>query len=115
MKTKTLSPKLSKRLNDEWLLDDIETEYVWDLINPFNPILLWKWENSPDVCREMYKTLTESEAIEFLPPFSFTKTDCEDITKYQIIYNGETFFWENLLEWLENLTTYLLDNNLLTK
>lgn len=113
----TINFELSKRLNDLWLLDNIKTEYWYEYDNetknynidyflPFNKNI---------IC----KTLTLEEAIEFLPDsIMITKhNNCNE--KYLIDYNtddyNEDFSWKTLLEAIEKMLEYLLDNNLLIK
>ena len=82
---KTIWFELSKKLNDLWLLDNIETEYKYiDFIN-------WKWDRKIELFKnnndkapndfKHIKTLTLEEAIEFLPKY---------IWKYHLQIN---FYW----------------------
>jgi len=110
---KTLNFKLSKRLNEAWILDDIETEetiFVW-----------WKaWE-------DFIKTLTLEEAIDFLPKtiqdwdLYWLQINWQSNWEYWIRYNNYAIrqfihvqHWKTLLESIEKMLEYLLDNNLLT-
>lgn len=125
---KTINFELSKRLNDLWLLDDIETEYFY--YKPYKDKDKWHiWPNSIVywIDRWDIKTLTLEEAIEFLPK----KLEVETISfqemilfmnKNEIWYYCRdlqdtiiNYIWKTLLEAIENMITYLLDNNLLTK
>jgi hypothetical protein len=126
---KTLSPKLSKRLNDLWLLDDIETEYRITETGIIENNYTWIMKNF-----ENYKTLTLEEAIEFLynNKIQFNYILCWVNYKHnitEVLFNKKmieieddewwifvTSFYSNisLLEVIEQMIEYLLDNNLLT-
>ena len=110
---KTINFELSKRLNDLWLLDDIETEYfyrTWDnVLYNWNP---WDWPN-------WIKTLTLEEAIEFLPDwYMVLKNNWKFIIENLNDYINPLYKWKHfntLLEAIEDRIEYLLDNNLLIK
>lgn len=118
--TKTISFELSKRLNELWLLDDIETEYIYW----YN--LYWEWDVYELVLSKEYpftkvdyKTLTLEEAIEFLP---FIEKSALEIKKHQKYYSIwypliskkiNFIHWNTLIVTIERLIEYLLDNNLL--
>lgn len=63
---KTISLKLSKRLNELWLLDDVETEYLY--VYEYLEKNKWEIVKSCDFCslNPTIKTLTLEEAIEKL-------------------------------------------------
>jgi len=134
MKTKTLSFELSKRLNDLWLLDDIETEYIfqewviktlwkwWALTKEWDWIIIIKKYLEKYEWLIFYKTLTLEEAIEFLPSFNLEKINFKDeewnvvLRSYNIIlWDFETWKMKKLIFAIEKYFEYLLDNNLLTK
>lgn len=114
---KTLNFEISKRLNDLWLLDNIETEKVylvhseWYDLEDYNHYLPW------DI-----KTLTTEEAIEFLPKFILEKQNFRDdewnilLIWYNIKYwDFETWLMKQFIFAIEKLLEYLLNNNLLWK
>lgn len=123
---KTLNFELSKRLNDLWLLDNIETEYwiEYDNENQNNDITYYLPFNKNIIC----KTLTLEEAIEFLPNSILYKEN-----KYYCLNIFRNLHWEYLLDYsfsgivlhseeeeilleaVEKMLEYLLNNNLLTK
>ena len=129
--SKVLKFELSKRLNDLGLLDDIETEYI------FTKRDIWFWNIDYDIIEWKYfkvndwdiKTLTLEEAIEFLPSnFSLNNYwyHLQMGKKYIWYFKNVTycldsknpikeFSWDALLEAIEKMIEYLLDNNLLTK
>ena len=119
---KTISLELSKRLNELWLLDNIETEYIYRRF-PTNTEFELTNEKEDYWLKpeEIYNTLILEEAIEFLP-----ETICDDyvlcISKKGVYYDN--YFkepikrfteWESLLDAIEKMIEYLLDNNLLWK
>ena len=125
---KTINFELSKRLNDLWLLDNIETEYIYrESINPelyiCSTVFITDWIlYDTDMSYNDYKTLTLEEAIEFLKQFWELKII---LTNYRcniyLIWN-KLIKWENIhistdtnLEAIEKMLEYLLNNNLLTK
>lgn len=136
---KTINLELSKRLNELWLLDDIRfvPEFAYytkvRIANTtMHKIEIWIFDNIPHRKYEYDNkiiTLTLEEAIEFLPKeikweFEFAiKYDWED--KYIVEYNRyqqdwsiienicET--WKTLLEAIEKMLEYLIENNLLIK
>lgn len=121
---KTINFELSKRLNELLLLDDIETENWY-----FNWDLNWLFKNKfiPDKSHwEVIKTLTLEEALEFLPLIIIFKEKISE--QIQIRKNSDNNWtiryysfdelilwtkWKTLLEAIEKMITYLLDNNLL--
>lgn len=124
---KTISFELSKRLSEWWYLDNIETEYCY--IEHFKNIHLLE-SNDNLVIRfkkdwwTKYKTLTLEEAIDFLPATINRKSI--GINKRWGVYNVEyienyydmdcySATWKTLLEAIEKMIEYLLDNNLLPK
>lgn len=125
---KTINFELSKQLNEKWLLDDRETEYVYEK-NRENERNLFE-NNADDIFMyETIKTLTLEEAIEFLPPYIYTDTfefltmwrnkevwkisyyGKYDLTSLDILY--EDFSWVTLLIAIEKMIKYLLKNDLL--
>lgn len=121
---KTIWFELSKKLNDLWLLDNIETEYwyaeSWWLHNYKAEI-----EDRP----EMIKTLTLEETIEFLnnnkitflienSPYYSWNEKISILIKYinwKLLDFEIEVFSKTLLEATESIITKLLENNLLTK
>lgn len=104
---KTINFELSKRLNELWLLNNIETEYkLWEywvfVITWFEPIV---WP-------KLYKTLTLEEAIEFLPNWISMQKDWWDYIYYYVDYIWN-FVSSNHIEAIEKMIEYLLDNKLL--
>lgn len=133
MNTKTLSLETSKLLQEKWLLDEIETEYVWvinwDIITTSTSKTIKELYAHPLVeipeWFTTYKTLTLEEAIEFLPRIIndkwiyITKWIME---KYCMAYVDNDMEqddidnwtdWKTLLEATEKMINYLLTNNLL--
>ena len=116
--TKTINLEISKRLNEGWYLEGIETEYYF-YKNPNGDFAIINHPDDPEWING-YKTLNLEEAIEFLPyqiqykydnwGLCITKTGKE----YQVEYE-HTETWETLLEAIEKMLTYLLDNDLLPK
>lgn len=142
---KTIDFELSKKLNDLWLLDNIDTEYVYHKIIKW--IDEWKyviiinheleWKTKTDI-----KTLTIEEAIEFLPRTISVDKDYfwkAPIGRIHILWHKDTkewsvwytiiesqllvlenwdvvdIEWQTLLEAIENLLYFLLENWLLNK
>ena len=131
---KTINFELSKRLNDLWLLDNIETEYwyfeQWDLFNIeeifWKKYYIQKWD-------WLYKTLTLEEAIEFMPiyikwKYKFNYEKFNKVVPYsnmrkwdkhwiKYTYNWEWYiqYWKTLLEAIEEMLEWLLNNWLLNK
>lgn len=120
---KTISLETSKRLD----LKDIETEYAyfetWNLFNVEEIFWSKSWIEEWD---GFIKTLTLEEAIEFLPEIiKFNWDKCRfTIIKLDLWYmiqirpemwawNWASETWKTLLEAVENMLIYLLDNNLL--
>jgi len=134
---KTISLELSKKLNEWWYLEGVETEYNWC----FNDNWEYFIANSNKI--EWIKTLTLEEAIEFLPrTHTSLKNDFRvELEWYISLYRLHIFtvgiwnqkwavdyidsvwkrlwiwqkLWETLLEAIEAMIEYLLDNNLLWK
>lgn len=121
---KTINFELSKRLNDLWLLDNIETEFYYsseitdiDIIRKKLNIGYWRLLNT-DI-----PALTLEEAIEFLKNKIQKRNEFNDFRISILWYEYECYFiyydfvweWKTLLEALELLIELLLDNNLLTK
>jgi len=123
---KTINFELSKRLTEWWYLDNIETEYCYSSYKWENDFILLEWYKYNTINEDwdeydMIKTLTISEALDFLPnniywcknlqmgkqEARYTYWDEDDWAIY--------FYGETLLEAIEKLITHLLDNNLLTK
>lgn len=123
--TKTISFDLSKRLDELWLLRDVETEYVFQewiksTIWKWTIIFSWDWIFKIKSIKELhkwwyifYKTLTTDEAIEFLPEwFWLKKIDW----RYLFLFYRKCEYrvWEeNLINWIENFIKFLLDNKLI--
>ena len=121
---KTISFELSKRLDELWLLRDIETEYEYLLIlkhenSPIEPSL-YETTKKQYVCttadvkyfKGWFKTLTTDESnkiIKFNTLPEYVRNHI--ITLYIQWFNN----WKTLLEAKEKMITYLLDNNLITK
>lgn len=113
---KTINFELSKRLNDLWLLDNIETEWkiqllptkIWNKWNKWRLVKNWNWK------WKIYKTLTLEEAIEFLPNWISMQKDWGEYIYYYFDYIWN-FSSKNHIEVIEKLLEYLLDNDLLTK
>jgi len=129
---KTINFELSKRLNDLWLLDNIETEFkyykMWDTYISLHESEFYKsdWDN--------IKTLTLEKAIEFLPwkinmpkyhrwylwddvlcILAIEPKDDHIEVKYNH-WNMWTYIWQSWktpLEAIEKMIEYLLDNNLI--
>ena len=118
---KTISFELSKRLTE--YLDNIETEYwiwqVWWVCKKWELEYLNDWYNAEE-CG--YKTLTISEALDFLPKriwnYHLQLNLYWDICEIKYIsagYSLHSIEVETLLEAIENILEYLLDTNMLTK
>lgn len=110
---KTINFELSKRLNDLWLLDNIETKTMLVDDRYSNWFFNWKY----------YKTLTLEEAIEFI--LKNVKVEFRNMISLQIFFRKDwihycidwiwEWIWESQIEAIEKILEYLLDNNLLTK
>jgi hypothetical protein len=116
----TISLELSKKLNEEWLLDDIETEYRYDVdITNWEMIRLSK-NNSVinSMYEEWFKTLTLEEAIEFI-----WKNMCQMKLLYpnawkwimDLQFAEDNIKWNSLIEVFEQFIEYLLTEKLLWK
>lgn len=117
--TKTISFELSKRLDELWLLRDIETEYVIDICTNIVWELKYAIDEEDIFWISWYiKTLTTDEAIEFI------LNNIWDYWSIQLWKNDVSFFpidWEKIqfyhsrinTQILEKMITYLLDNNLI--
>lgn len=120
--TKTINFELSKKLNDLWLLDRINTEHYL-MENIFWDYVLWTEINQSTFYPKWkkYKTLTLEEAIEFL----VNKWSRLWIMMYE--YPKIKWVWKNIvnpfdvisyisdIKNIEKMIEYLIDNNLLTK
>lgn len=116
---KTINFKLSERLNEKWLLDNRDTEYVYHK----------SWTRKENIFENknhleinwFIKTLTFEEAIEFLPLIDNSVLDFAKLkNKYRIWYpliseKINFIHWKTLLEAIEKMIEYLLDNDLLWK
>lgn len=115
---KTINFKLSKILNDLWLLDNIETEWKiqllptkeWNKWNKWRKVKNWNWK------WKIYKTLTLEETIKFISN--------NVNNKWRIYCNLELQkeLWDTFsvleifdIKKAEVMLEYLLDNNLLWK
>lgn len=121
---KCINFELSKKLNELWLLDNIDTEYwywhSWAIFTMYQLETSTR-ERAKDV---WIKTLTLEEAIEFLPKhinlwewlaplnYNFYYKTIQYIWPRYIYFTNS---WKTLLEAIENLILDLLENNLLTK
>lgn len=114
---KTIKFELSKRLNELWFLDNINPLWIYaKLENWYTPINEYSYMEELD-----YKTLTIEEAIEFLPKeidkhfLNFWPLFDIWYVQYQhwLWYINHWVKWTTLLEAVENMIEYLLDNNLL--
>lgn len=114
---KTINFELSKRLNEKWLLDNIETEYI------YADIWLKLEKNLNNELENTIKTLTFEEVIEFLIDKWFSIKFWKN---YKFQSQGVRFeiylkkidkysHWDTLIEAIEKILEYLLDNNLLNK
>lgn len=135
---KTINFELSKKLNDLWLLDNIETKYfynafyIWDDTFEDKDYKWEKWINKYNKYKDSIKTLTLEETIEFLPIqidnyyFVLWKNDgwywCNYLEKDEdeLYILNKALFINNcnkttLLEAIEKMLEYLLDDNLLIK
>lgn len=124
---KTISFELSKKLNEAWVLDNIETEYFYYL-NPNGDFAIA--ETKTDNFREWdIKTLTLEEAIEFFlskwpsnlnllfTSFSNNLTIiiiCDFNSDKKEMKTIHDIIWTKV-EAIEKMIKYLLDNNLLNK
>ena len=112
---KIINFEISKKLNDLWLLENIETEYhynafyIWD--DTFeDKDYEWKvWINKFNKYKDSIKTLTLEEAKTFV----YHKCE-EEVYNYINQYSREEIFYFGI-EDIENMLEYLLENNLLTK
>ena len=103
---KTLWFKISKKLSDLWLLDNIETEYIYDInynLRKYNT----RWDYLFFI-----KTLTEIEARKFIKLDTLPEYARNRITT---LYTQWFNCWKTLLEAIEEMLEYLLDNDLLWK
>lgn len=112
--SKVLKLELAKRLNDLGLLDDIETEYI------FTKRDIWFWNIDYDIIEWKYfklndwdiKTLTLEEAKKIMKLDTLPEYARNYITTLYIQWFNN---WKTLLEAIEKMLEYLIDNNLLTK
>lgn len=120
---KTVNFEISKRLNELWLLDNIETGYSYrkDLIDRIPNkyfVLKWYMEDAWDI-----KTLTLEESIEFIPYSLLIENRKYKDEQWITRINSYTIQTDYYLTWnkkqlifaIEEMISYLLDNNLLTK
>jgi len=134
---KTITLELSKRLAP--YLEDVDTEYWleiytsdWEDINEapedfWNLYPIWNTRADTSVSYKQIKTLTLEEAIEFLPKKHpkykeyYLRMMLYDKTwdvEYWMCEPCETMWgacWKTLLEAIEKMLEYLLDNDLLWK
>ena len=103
---KTISLELSKRLNEAWVLDNIETKYNWYYHAENDWYLV---ERLCHLTTRGIKTLTLEEAIKILPNFTLDKVENE----YIYYHKWKHVKSSNLLEIIEKMLGYLLDNKLL--
>lgn len=121
--TNTISLQTSKRLTP--YLEEVDTEFhicwneeYWPYTE--NDMEYLTRNNAPVLEFWIFKTLTLEEAIEFLPEFQIEKYVYED-ENWKIKLNAyQTSCWmytwnksKTLLEAVENMLIYLLDNDLL--
>jgi len=124
-KMKIINFKLSKRLNEWWYLNDVETEYCHysdtDNKECFNIerssrieegeyYTIWEHNISEYPVFKKYKTLTLEEAKDLI----YKKFPEEDVSDYIKWYSKEEIFYFSI-EDIENMLEYLLDNYLITK
>ena len=120
---KTLNFEISKRLDELWVLYNIITKYkLQQLPNKKN-----NWWLSPKIVKNwnwkwrIFKTLTVEEAIEFISNIIINNISDININInnwYTINWSKNTydnFYWKTLLEAIEGMIYFLLDNNLLWK
>ena len=117
---KTINFELSKRLNELGLLDDIDTEYYIDEENTI-------YSNSCIGYEDAYivKTLSLEEALEFLKNEIWIACDFSIRNVHNMWWKLEWCFeepepnifikWKTLLEAVEKMIEFLLDNNLIWK
>ena len=108
----TINFELSKKLNDLWFLDNIDTKYHLTVSWLWFRVKQWKPEYKEDI-----KTLTLEEVIEFLPPYTKLWKDSHweyfiDNKNIPLSYMNN-LFWKTPLEAIESMLEYLLENNLL--
>lgn len=119
----TINFELSKRLNEWWYLDNIETKYWyrdnWILLEYWIYRILndWEWV--------YYKTLTLEEVLEFLPKefkndkltffLNFWPMNNIWYCQYEDWFLWKLYWetWQTFLEAIEKMLEFLLDNNLL--
>ncbi len=109
MNMKTISFKLLKRLNDEWYLDNIETEYcLYSTYYNEEDFQLWRYNNieeneyyriwQSDISEykvfKKYKALTLEEAIKILP-----KMERKNFVDFKTIYRTVLEDWKYLIEY----------------
>lgn len=111
--TKTISFKLSKRLDELWLLRDVETEYYWALDLEDTWIILSRDSKIPT--QKEIKTLTLEEWKNFLNNIKWKENIKIDIFSSEILSIIWLWLKSNwiTIEILEIMFTYLLDNNLI--
>lgn len=122
---KTLTLETSKRLQEAWIFKEIKTEYIY---NEWGAIEENIWNDIEILEYRCIKTLTLEEAIELLPSYLddryywllIRKTNTKR-EKYVVQYVNQftndslvsEVSSETLLQSVENMINYLLDNNLL--
>lgn len=113
---KTINLELSKKLNEAWVLDGVETEFFYSL-NIANQALLYRnLEN--EMLRDDFKTLTLEETIELI-----WKDMCNMRLLYpnawmwlmELQFEKEDLQGESLIEVFEKFLEYCLENDLLDK
>jgi len=121
---RTINLELSKKLAP--YLKEVDTEYIWVDIQWCIDII--KTNNWLDEFDYICKTFTLEEAIEFLPKtvkdwyIYWLQINWKSNLEYWIRYNNYAIRkfiysqrWKTLLEAIEKMLEYLLDNNLLWK
>lgn len=133
--TKVLSLETCKRLQDRWLLDDIETEYlyIYEFLEPnkyeiiktdgyctLNPII--KAPNLEEAIELLPKKLEFENIPVYLEIFPYKNLWCicyrYDKTIFDLLNDNQecqVWLWKTLLEAVEKMINYLLDNNLIWK
>jgi len=119
---KCINFELSKRLYDNWLLSFNWLDYsrYFRIDSEWNSLAICKHNDDYNEYLETYKeypSLTLEEAIEFLPKildWFKIKIDFEN-NNWNVYYFSQNFIWKwtTLLEAIEKMIEYLLDNNLI--
>lgn len=118
--------ELAKKLDEAWVMKDIETEYYYK--KRFDDISIVIKEETDEISlyNDYYKAPTLSETIDILPAsisptlWLTIKKYWDDIKKYWVIYDfcwrkNIQFTWKTLLEAVGKMLEYLLNNWLLNK